>query len=147
MKTQCFAAALSAALPLLASCATTGLSDADKLALYKDHAGKPVSSFRYFGRIDGWTPLGDSAVAVWTKPNEAYLLSLYGPCNNLAFTPVIGVTSQMNQVYAKFDKVIARDRGSIELPCRIDEIRPLDVKAIRQAEKSARDQAAPSSGT
>ena len=147
MKTKIFAAALSAALPLLAACATTGMSDSEKLALYSSHAGKPVSSFHYFGRIDGWTPLGDSAVAVWTKPNQAYLLSLYGPCQNLEFTPVIGVTSQMNQVYAKFDKIIAHDRGSIEMPCRINEIRPLDVKAIKAAEKTARDQASPSTGT
>jgi len=140
---------LSASLALLASlsaCATTGMSDAQKLSLYRSHAGQPVRDFQYFGQINGWTSLGDSAIAVWTKPSEAWLLDLAGPCRNLAFTPVIGVTSQFGRVSAKFDKVIAHDRGSIEFPCQIQEIRPLDVKAIRQAEKTAREQAAPASG-
>ena len=131
----------------MGACATTGMSDADKLATYRAHAGAPVNSFHYFGRIDGWTPLGDSAIAVWTKPKEAWLLELAGRCPDIEFTPVIGVTSQFNRVSAKFDKVIARSPGSIEMPCMISEIRPLDVKAIRQAEKSARDQPAESSGT
>ena len=39
-------------------------------------------------------------------------------------------------------KVIARNRSSHELPCNIRQIRPLDVKALREAEKTARDQAA-----
>jgi hypothetical protein len=38
--------------------------------------------------------------------------------------------------------VIARNRGSIDIPCNIKQIRPLDVKAVKQAEKTARDQAA-----
>jgi hypothetical protein len=133
----------------LVACATTGLSDTDKIALYRAHAGEPVKSFRYFGQINGWTPLGDRAIAVWTKPTEAWLLDLSGPCPDIEYTPTIGVTSQFNQVNARFDKVIARGRGSMEIPCQISEIRPLDVKAIRSAEKTARDQPQPaeSSGT
>ena len=41
----------------LSACATGGLSDNDKLALYRAHALAPVESFHYFNRIDGWTPL------------------------------------------------------------------------------------------
>lgn len=145
MKTAIFGTLLATAM--LSACATTGMSDADKLAMYRDHAGTPVGSFNYFGRINGWTSLGDSAIAVWTKPSEAWLLDLAGPCPDIEYTPVIGVTSQFNRVSAKFDKVIARGSGSMDIPCRIDEIRPLDVKAIKQAEKSARDQVAESSGT
>jgi hypothetical protein len=131
----------------MGACATTGMSDADKLATYRAHAGAPVDSFHYFGRISGWTPLGDSAIAVWTRPNQAWLLDLAGRCPDIEYTPVIGVTSQFDRVSAKFDKVIARSPGSIEIPCMISEIRPLDVKAIKQAEKTARDQSAESAGT
>lgn len=131
-------------LPLLAlalsACATTGLSDAAKLDLYRSHAGAPVDSFYYFGSINGWTPLGDEAVAVWTKPSEAWLLDFYGSCQGIEYTPVIGLTSQMNRVSAKFDKVLVRDHSAINIPCQIKQIRPLDVKAIRSAEKTAREQ-------
>jgi hypothetical protein len=125
-----------------AACASTGMSDADKLASYRAHAGAPVRSFQYFGQINGWTSLGDSAVAVWTKPSEAWLLELSGPCPDLEFAPAISVTSQFNRVSAKFDKVIPRGSGSMTIPCQISEIRSLDVKAIKQAEKTARDQPA-----
>jgi hypothetical protein len=147
MKAPTLAIGLLLASCALGACATTGMSDADKLATYRAHAGAPVGSFRYFGRIDGWTPLGDRAVAVWTRPNEAWLLDLAGHCPDIEYTPVIGVTSQFNRVSAKFDKVIARSPGAIEMPCMISEIRPLDAKAIREAEKTARDQPAESSGT
>ena len=145
MKTSLAIVALLATA--LCACATTGMSDSDKLALYRSHAGAPVNSFHYFGQINGWTSLGDSAIAVWTRPNQAWLLDLAGRCPDIEYTPVIGVTSQFNRVSAKFDKVIARNRGSMEIPCQISEIRPLDVKAIRGAEKTARDQMAESSGT
>ncbi|MEZ0472180.1 DUF6491 family protein [Luteimonas salinilitoris] len=123
----------------LGGCASTGMSDAEKLELYRDNAGEPVPHFRFFGRINGWTPLGDSAVAVWTKPREAYLLELSGPCPDLPYTPAISLTSNMNQVYARFDKVMALNRSSIQIPCHIREIRPLDVNAIREAERQLRD--------
>jgi hypothetical protein len=129
------------------SCASTGMSDADKLATYRAHAGAPVRSFQYFGQINGWTSLGDSAVAVWTKPSEAWLLELSGSCPDLESAPAITVTNQFNRVSAKFDKVVPRGSSSMEFPCQISEIRPLDVKAIKQAEKTARDQPAESSGT
>ena len=127
----------------LGACASDArLRDADKLAIYEANAGAPVDSFQYFGSINGWTPLGDSAIALWTRPNQAYLLTLYGPCPDMPYSPVISVTNQMGRVHARFDKVIARNRGSIDIPCNIKEIRPLDVKAVKQAEKTARDEAA-----
>src|SRR5690606_41870801 len=85
------------AFPVLASllvaaiasaCASTGMSDSDKLATYRAHAGEPVSSFRYFGSINGWTPLGDGAVAVWTRPCEAWPLERTGPCPDRRHAPM-----------------------------------------------------------
>ncbi len=70
------AAGLLAALG--AGCATTGLTDAQELALYQAHAGEPVKSFTVFGQLNGWSPLGDAALAVWARPSEAYLLELTG---------------------------------------------------------------------
>lgn len=123
------------------ACASTGMSQTEKLATYRANAGEPVNSFRYFGSINGWTSLGDSAIAVWTKPSEAWLLELTGPCPDLEYAPAISVTNQFNRVSAKFDSVIAQGGGvSMRMPCRIETIRPLDVKAIKRAEKTARDQ-------
>jgi hypothetical protein len=126
----------------LTACATERMTDNEKLALYRAHAAAPVKSFRYLNRIDGWTPLGDSAVAIWTRPNEAYLLEVDSPCSDLDFAQAIGLTSQSGVVYSRFDKVIPRTSGGgpEPVPCHIRQIRPLDVKALKSAEKDIRRQ-------
>ena len=131
-----------AALALAASaCATGQMSDNEKLALSRAHALAPVGSFRELMRIEGWTPLGDSALAIWTRPNEAYLLEISGPCPDLDFAQAIGLTSQFGIVYSRFDKVIPRAVGGTRpISCQIHEIRPLDVKALKSAEKDIRHQ-------
>ncbi len=137
------AAAAGAWLAALAACASgPRLDDAQRLALYRAHAGAPVDSLQYFGRIDGWTPLGANALALWTRPNQAYLLELKGPCTDLDFANAINVTHQFGRVHANFDKVLVLGPGTHGMPCFIDRILPLDVKAIRQAERDKRAAAA-----
>lgn len=145
MKPRLLCAALLALA--MSACATSGLRSPEKLALYRANAGEPVNYFQYFGSINGWTPLGDSTIAVWTKPSDAWLLDLAGPCPDIEYTPIITVTNQQGRVYKNFDRVIARNRSSFEIPCPIKQIRPLDVKQIRAAEKSARDQSTPASSS
>ena len=128
----------------LSGCATDGKqTDAEKLAFYRDHAGEPVKDFQYFGRLNGWTPLGDGALAVWTRPSEGYLLELTGPCQDLDYAMAISVTQFGNRVSARFDDVVPLGAGtsSIKIPCRIETIRPLDVKALRASEKEMREAA------
>ena len=124
---------------VLAGCSSTpSIRDSARLALYKTHAGAPVSSIHYLGRFDSWEALGDDAVAIWTRPREAWLLELSGPCSGLQYSPIIALTSQFGEVHAGVDKVLVRDTGAINVPCWIRRIRPLDVGAIRQAEQAAR---------
>ncbi|MFP7721950.1 DUF6491 family protein [Lysobacter sp. A3-1-A15] len=133
-----FAAALS--VVLLAGCATdAGLRDEQRLALYHQHSGAPVDSFHYSGRISGWTPLGDRALALWTRPSQAWLLELTGRCTDLAFAHAITLTHQSRRVHARFDDVVALGPGTTHFPCRIQTIRPLDTKALKQAERDMRD--------
>ncbi|WP_334178238.1 DUF6491 family protein [Pseudoxanthomonas sp.] len=129
----------------LAGCATAGKqTDAEKLAFYRGHAGEPVKDFQYFGRLNGWTPLGDGALAVWTKPSEGYLLELSGPCQDLDYAMAIRITQFGSRVSARFDDVVPLGAGtaSIKIPCRIQTIRPLDVKALRASQKELREAAA-----
>lgn len=134
-------AVLAAATLLLGACATDRLSDTDRLALYRAHAGEPVSSFSMFGTsLDGWAPLGDQALAVYTRPKQGYLLELTGPCQDLGWTPAITITNQSGRVYSRFDKVLVLGGPSnpTRMPCYIQSIRPLDVAGLRQAEKDLR---------
>lgn len=124
---------------LLAGCATGRLSSAERLELYRAHAGPPEPSMRYFGSLNGWTELGDSALAVWTRPSEAYLIELRGPCYGLSHATAIALTSQMGQVSSRFDRVLVHDPNSgPPVPCFIGSIRKLDVKALRASEREMR---------
>ncbi|MDQ1108993.1 hypothetical protein QE424_002152 [Stenotrophomonas rhizophila] len=124
---------------VLAGCATGRLSSAERLELYRAHAGPPQPSMRYFGSLNGWTELGDSALAVWTRPSEAYLIELRGPCYGLSYATAIGLTSQTGQVSSRFDRVLVRDPNhGPSVPCFIGAIRPLDVKALRSSEQELR---------
>lgn len=121
----------------VAGCSSLGSTavterEAASLARYEAAAGEPVGSFRFF-RIDGYTVVGEHAVAVWTGPRQAYLLSVEEPCPGLRWSLSIGVSSSMSRVYADFDRVQTRD-GS----CRIRSIRPVDVATLRESEKAAR---------
>ena len=103
----------------LSGCATGGKqTDAEKLAFYRGHAGEPVKDFQYFGRLNGWTPLGDGALAVWTKPSEGYLLELSGPCQDLDYAMAISITQFGSRVSARFDDVVPLGAGtsSIKIP-------------------------------
>ncbi len=129
-----------AALLVLSGCATGRISDDERLALYRAHAGAPLREFRYVDRLGGWTALGKGALAVWTRPNEAYLLELAGPCNDLDFASAISLTHRMDRVAARFDDVVVLGGpNTIRLPCRIESIRALDVKAVRASEKQLRE--------
>ena len=125
------------------ACASTPRqTDAEKLALYRAHSGEPVSDFQYFGSINGWSPIGDSALMVWTKPSQAYLLELFGPCTDLGSAPAISLSNSMGRVSSRFDSVHVLGGGgnsTMRIPCRIQTIRPLDVKALRQAQQELRE--------
>jgi hypothetical protein len=132
--------------PLLAAlvcsaCASSPTHEDARLSLYRAHAGAPVRSFTYLGRFDRWESLGDTALAVWTRPREGWLLELGTPCLNLDYAIAVGVTSHTAQVSARIDDVLVEQPGQ-NFPCRIEEIRPLDTEAIRAA-----DQASGASGT
>ncbi|MFO7339318.1 MAG: DUF6491 family protein [Lysobacteraceae bacterium] len=120
------------------------MSDAERLALYRSHAGEEVRSFTLFGRPSGWTPLGEEALVVWTRPREAWLLELAGRCQDLDHAPGMTLTSTGSQVQARFDEVIPLGPGVSEvgrIPCRIQSIRRVDVAGLRQAQQELREAA------
>lgn len=126
MRTTVFVIALASLFPLIACAKLPEMSSEEKLALYSRYAGEPVKSVRVVApRFAGWTPISDTAAALWVKRDEAYLLRFYGYCENMKYTGAIGVTSRMGRVFAKLDHVVGPGIRS----CRIDEIRKLDLSA------------------
>lgn len=141
IRTTVSRAAFALALLVLSGCATNAAQrDAERLALYRAHAGEPVASMQYFGSLNGWTPLGEGAIALWTRPSRAYLVEFIGTCPDIDFARAIQVSNQAGRVHARFDDVRVLDGTSMpSIPCRIASLRPLDFKAIRAEERGLRE--------
>ena len=118
----------------LAACATNRPSDADRLALYEAHSGAPVKQIRFFNAM-GWDRIDDEHVLLNMRPNETWLLKVSGPCLDWgSASPILRLSSTGAYVMAKFDRILTE--GS-PVSCRIEEIRPVDVKALRAAQQAS----------
>jgi hypothetical protein len=144
MKLQLFALAAAVAL---SGCATTppgelspaAKREAEQYALYANNAGEPIDGFHYTGRYDGWTPLTDSSFVLWTRPTKAYLIDLHQGCNDLQYAERIGIDDGSSWFSARFTKVRVASYGLISVPCMVKQVREVDVKAVRAAQKAARE--------
>jgi hypothetical protein len=121
------------ALLALTACASVGPRErmAARLEEFERHAGAPVKDFRLWN-MDSWEALGPETLAVWTRPNEAWLLTVDLPCRDLEFANAIALTSSVGRVHSRFDSVVFEHQR-----CRITEIRPVDGRALK-AERHAR---------
>lgn len=123
----------------LAACATNRVSDVDRLAVYMAHSGAPVNQVRYYNAM-GWDRIDGEHVLLEMRPRETWLLKLSGPCLDWGSgSPVLSLSSPTGWVLAKFDRV--HIQGS-PVTCRIEEIRPVDIKAVRAAEDARGAQSA-----
>jgi hypothetical protein len=114
-----------------ASTAAPATAQQRALARYEAYASRPVKSFTWLGRFDSWEPLGKDRLLVYTRPNEAYLLKVSGPCDvNFAIGP-IGITSTNSTVYAGLDSIVVNSGPGGKWQCPIDEIRPIDVRGMK----------------
>jgi len=124
-------------LLLVTACASQpSMTPTERLELFRANAGEPVNSFQFTGRLWGWRSLGDSALAVWTRSDQGYLIELTGGCRDLAFAQTIGLTSSVGRVSAGFDRVVVRlppNRSPNRVGCTIRTIRPLNTQVVKQS--------------
>jgi hypothetical protein len=97
-----------------------------------EFAGEPRSSISFM-RSHDFEPLGEHTLLLYESINRAYLLEIEDFCPELTSALAIGVNNKTSTLNAKFDSVIVRGRS-----CRILEIRPVDVKAMKAAQKQRR---------
>jgi hypothetical protein len=118
------------ATALLAACSGIPLKQRqdERRARYEAYAGAPVERFTYLGRYDSWQPIGTNELVVWTTINQAYLITVAPPCENLEFANRIGLTSTASTVSARFDFV----KVGRQWRCPIEQIRPVDYLRMKQ---------------
>ena len=130
------------ALVLLAACSGIPLKERqmEQRDRYHKYAGPPVNSFSKIGGFDGWTPIDKYELVIWTGINDAYLITVEPPCEDLLFTDRIGLTQMAGTVHQKFDYVKVD-----HWKCRIKSIQPVDylkMKRERRQEAKASEPAA-----
>lgn len=108
-------------------------TDKEDLERYRQYAGEPVSSAPFFGRYDSWRALGRDHLVVWTGVNDAYLLTIAGPCNDLPFANRIAIKTT-GPTLSRGDSVII-GRGQ---RCMITELRPIDYRQMKQDSRKAK---------
>ena len=120
----------------LAACSSVPRAEreAQRRADYEAAAGPSQRSFRYFGNLWSWEPLGKDLLVIYTRPSEAWLLTVSG-CTDLEYTNAIGLTSSFRQVSVGFDKVLT---GRRDFPCTITGIRPVNVKQLKASQAERR---------
>jgi len=127
---------------VLAACShTPTMTTQERLDLYRAHSGAPIMSFR-LERMTGmqqWTPLGDQALAVWSSASRGHLLELRNRCPGMLSAGGISITNSLGNVNARMDSVVPRMVGASNRGCRIDSIRPIDARSLRDAKREIRD--------
>jgi hypothetical protein len=73
---------------------------------------------------------------VWTNINDAYLITVEPPCEDLMFANRIGLTQTAHTVNRRFDFVTTR-----HWKCMIKEIRPINYLKMKQDARAAREAA------
>lgn len=128
-----------ASMAMLTACSSvpTAQRYSKRAAAYAEAAGEPVRSFRYT-QLYSWEPLGESQLALYTRPTEAWLIDTTGPCRDLSYATSIILTSNMSNVQTNLDKIIPGSPTGIPMPCYIGQIRPVDVAKLKAVEHEQR---------
>lgn len=98
---------------------------------YLPYAGDPVNRFQFL-ELQRWVLLDEYRIVVWPRLNQAYLLQVDPPCQELEWAQRIGLTSSANVVSNRFDSVVVGTEK-----CRINEIRPIDLQGMKAARKKS----------
>ena len=122
-----------------ASAAPTGTpAQQAALARYLAYAGPPLQYFTWMGRFYSWEGLGKDQLVVFTTASDAYLLTVWPPCDLRFTVHTIGLSSTGATIYKGLDSVVADGRR-----CPIGEIRRIDYAKMRADARTAAAGAAP----
>jgi Family of unknown function (DUF6491) len=113
--------------------------DQEQLDRYLRYAKAPVDHITLLNHYDNWQSVSKYQVVLFANVNDAWLITVSPPCENLQFAPRIGITQTANTIYTRFDAVLVK-----HWRCQITEIRPIDYLQMRRdqrAEKSQQDAA------
>ena len=98
-------------------------------------AGEAQSSVR-FSRFYDFEPLGTDTLLLYESLNRAYLVKIEDFCPDMPTAFKLGVDNSSSSLNVRLDAIVVRGNR-----CRIIDIRPVDVKAMKAAQKAKREAA------
>jgi hypothetical protein len=101
--------------------------DQEQLDRYLRYAGPPVDHITYLGHYDNWQSVSRYQIVLWTNINDAYLITVRPPCEDLQFAQRIGITQTANTISSRFDAVLVN-----HWRCQVSEIRPIDYLRMKR---------------
>jgi len=131
MKTPVFVLIALMAMPALASERKQSMMEKmqARKAFVTQFAAEPKASVSFLRQYD-FEPLGQHSLLLYESMSRAYLVEIEDFCTDLPWVMAIGIDTKTSNLNAKFDSIRVRDRS-----CRILEIRPVDVKAMKAEQK------------
>jgi hypothetical protein len=110
-------------------------ADEAKFAAAQAHAGEPRETVRFLRPIHRYEVIAEHAVLVWETPAKAWLVDLRESeaCRDLERTIAIGVDT-MNDTLNTSNGYFVGEYG---VRCKMEQIREVDVPAMRQALREA----------
>jgi hypothetical protein len=109
--------------------------DQEQLDRYLRYAGDPVDRITYLGHYDNWQSVSRYQIVLWTNINDAYLITVRPPCEDLQFAQRIGITQTGSTISSRFDAVLVK-----HWRCQISEIRPIDYLRMKQDQRAEKAQ-------
>ena len=109
--------------------------DQEQLDRYLRYAKAPVDRITILGHYDNWQAVGQYQVMLWANINDAYLITVSPPCENLQFAQRIALTQTASTIYARLDAIVVR-----HWRCQITEIRPIDYMQMRRDQRAEKAQ-------
>jgi hypothetical protein len=107
--------------------------DQEQLDRYLRYAKDPVDHITYLGHYDNWQSVSRYQIVLWTNINDAYLITVRPPCEDLQFAQRIGITQTASTISSRFDAVLVK-----HWRCQISEIRPIDYLQLRRDQRAER---------
>jgi hypothetical protein len=116
---------------LLATAANAGHRNRIDYAAYAN--GESLSEIQFF-QLYNWQRSSDKAVVLWTKPSEAYYLTLANTCTELKSGRVVvqvgGVAAFPGRLRVNDDLLVG------QIKCRVTGIQAMDLEALKRDRKA-----------
>jgi hypothetical protein len=110
--------------------AVAGVGTPERIDFVNQFAGEPEQHVPFI-QYQNFEPVSERSLILYETMNRAYLVDIEESCWNLPYARGIFVNHGGNTLSIAFDSIVIGDRS-----CRITGIRPLDIKAMKAAEKA-----------